>query len=66
MPRWPTGTPSTPDHDVRRTQLRESIRNGLWVIPSDVRARRDRSWASLLRRLDDALDDERPPAAVRR
>lgn len=47
-----------PDHDVRRAQLREEVRNGLWVIPSAF-ALGAVALALALHRIDRSLDPDR-------
>ncbi len=51
---------AAPDHDVRRTQLSESIRNGLWVIPS-MFVLGAVVLSLVLRAADDALADSDLP-----
>lgn len=46
-----------PDHDVRRAQLREVVRNGLWVIPSAFTLGAV-GLALLLHRVDRELDPD--------
>jgi uncharacterized membrane protein len=52
-------TPEAPDHDVRRSYLRERIRTGLWFIPLLAVLV---AWAvsTLMHRLDHALGGDRP------